>query len=402
MPCQNASSSAAAGPVSKLSKQLATATPALPASPNCWKSAPSSAAKTALTPLALGSGKPLFRAAATSPLTSFAGRAVSSSSPTSLTQNTLHKPVLPAFRSTGQAGLGKTMPLSFAHQRSAQTSHGAANIIPKLGLASLMKSSHDRNGQQSSGRFATSPLTKPIPLSQVPAKPASKTAVTFPSLLKQPLSTSSGSTRPAVTAALGLTAPGPQKSVETRLPAPSSKATDVPKALLTSKTFGMARAAPTTGTAPHECDTNAASMDSSVRPLPGQGIHATGGQHSPESPGTSKQAAKSPEQSLHSKGPNVPDAQTQADTRPSVPPARGNHETGAVTQIEVQARQAPPKPWTSTSLAAGMMGNMKNLEEVNSPLMLPCFHALWPYVMLFCEMNHLQSHVEEPLNGVGL
>ena len=368
MPCQNATSSAAAGSVSQLTKQPASATPALPSSPSFWKSAPAPAAKTALTPLAMGSGKTPFKAAATYPLTS---RAVSSSPLVSLTQNPLHKPFLPAPRSTGQAGTGKAMSTSFAQQRSAQTGHGVSNIIPKLGVASLMNSSKDRNGQQSGGRFATSLSIKRVPLSQVPAKTPSKTAGTFPSLFKQPLSTSSGSTQPAVTAAFGLTPA--QKGVQTSLPAPSSKATGLPKAQLTSTTTGMARAAPMTGAAPHESVTNTASMHSSVRPLPGQGEHAISGQQAPEIPCISKQAAKSPEQSLRSKVPIAPDAQIHADTRPCVQAAHGNDETDAVMVGEVQGRQTDPKPWTSTSLAAGLMGNMKNLEEVNSTLMLPYF-----------------------------
>lgn len=412
--CQNASSSAAAGPVSKLSKQPATATPALPASPGFKKSAPSPAANTALTPLAMGYGKTPFKAAATSPLTSYAGPAVSSSPLVSLAQNPLHKPVFSVPRSTGQAGTGKATSLSFAQQRNAQTSHGVSNIIPKLGVASLMNSSRDRNGQ-SGGRFATSPLTKSIPVSQVPAKPANKTAGTFPSLFKQPLSTNSGNVRPAVTAAFGL-APA-QSGVQTSLATSSSKATCLAKAPLTSKTIGMARAAPITG-APHDSDINAVGLDSSIRPVPGQCVHATGGQHTSKSPGSSKQAAKPPQQSLHSKGPDAPDAQTPeqllhltgpnaanaqtlADTRPGVPAAWGSTDTDTVMQIEVQERQADPKPWTSTSLAAGLMGNTKNLEEVNSPLMLHILYFVALYDA-FCELYHLQSYVEEPLHGVGL
>lgn len=30
----------------------------------------------------------------------------------------------------------------------------------------------------------------------------------------------------------------------------------------------------------------------------------------------------------------------------------------------IQGRQADPKPWTSTCLAAGLMDNMRHLEEV--------------------------------------
>ena len=371
MPCQNITSSAAAGPVSQLTKQPASATPALPASPSFRRSAPAPAAKTALTPLGMGSGKTPLKAAAASPLTSLVGRAVSISRLESLTQKPLHKPFLPAPRTTGQAGTGKAMSLSFAQQRSAQTSHGVSNMIPKLGVASLVNSSKHRNDQQSGGRFATSPFTKPVPLSQVPAKPPSKAAGTFPSLFKQPLSTSRGSTRPAVTAAVGLTPA--QKGVQTSLPASSSKATGLPKAQLTSKTTGMARAAPMTGAAPHESVTNTASMHPSVRPLPGQGEHAVNGQQAPESPGISKQAAKPPEQSLHSKGPNAPDAQTKADTRPGVQAAWGKDKIDAVMEGEVQGRQTNSKPWTSSSLAAGLMGNIKNLEEVNSPLVPPCF-----------------------------
>ena len=381
-PCQTATSSAAAGPVSR---QPATARTALPASPCFQKSIPPPAVKTALTPLAMGSGKTPFRAAATSPLTSFAGRAVSSSPHTNLSPMSLHMPLLTASRSTGKADNGKAMPFSSA-QRSAQTSTGAFSMMSKPKVGSLLNSSKDRNGQ-SGGRFATSLLTKAIPLSQVPAKPASKTTGAFPSLFKQPLSTSSGSTRPAVTAAFGLTPA--QKSVQTSLPAPSSKARGLPKAPLTSKTHGVAGTAPTTGATPHESVTNALSMHSSVRPVPGQGVHATSGQQAPESLVVNKQAAKPPEQSLYSNGPNAPYTRTQADTRPST--AHGSDETDAVVEEEVQGRQADAKLWTSTSLAAGLMGNMKHLEEVNSPLMLA-------YCMLCVAFscNQLQSCIGSP------
>ncbi len=47
-------------------------------------------------------------------------------------------------------------------------------------------------------------------------------------------------------------------------------------------------------------------------------------------------------------------------------------------QDEVQGKQADLKPWTSTSLAAGLMDNMRHLEEV-------IFHditAVWTVVFM--------------------
>lgn len=331
------------------------------------------AAKTAFTPLAMGSDKTLFKPAAASSLTSFAGRAVSSSPQTGLTPISLHKPLLPISRSTGQAGTGRAMPLSNTRQPSAQRSTGMSNVIPKLGVTSLVpklgvtslvKASRDNGGQQSGGKFAAPASTRPMLPSQVPAKPASKAAGTFPSFFKQPLSASSGSAQLAATAALGL------PPAHATLPAPSSKATSLPKP--TSKTAG-ARAAPTTGASACVQVTHAASMPSSGRPLSGQGVHAASSQQVSESPHVSKQAAKPSEQALHSSGAAAPDAQTRADTRPGLPTAHGSDETDTVMEEEVQRRQADPRPWTSTSLAAGLMGSMKNLEEVQCLLTLPYF-----------------------------
>lgn len=356
-----ATSSAVAGPVSKLSNQPPSARPALPASPSFQKCTPLPAAKTAFTPLAMGADKTLFKPAAASPLTTFAGRAVSSSPQTSLTPMSMHKPLLPISKSTGQAGTGRAMPLSNAQQPSAQRSTGMFNVIPKLGAASLVKSSRDNGGQQGGGKFAAPASTRPMLPPQVPAKPASKAIGTFPSLFKQPVSASSGSAQLAATAALSL------PPAHATLPAPSSKAPGLSK----STTAGVVRAAPITGASPCMPTTHAASMQFSVRPLSGQNVHATNSQQVSESPHISKQAAKPSEQSLGSRGPAAPDAQTRADTSPGVPTAHGSHETDTVMEEEVQRRQPDPKPWTSTSLAAGLMGSMKHLEEVNCLLMLP-------------------------------
>lgn len=362
-----ATSSAVAGPVPKPSNQPPSPRPALPASPSFQRCSPLPAAKTAFTPLAMGADKTPFKAAAASTLTSFVGRVVSSLPQTSLTPISLHKPLLPVSRSTGQAGTGKAMSLSNARQPSTtQRSTGMSNVIPKLGAASLMKSNRDFAGQQSGGKFAAPTSTRPLLPSQVPAKPASKATANFPSLFKQPLKASSGSVQLAATAALG---PPPAHAT---LPAPSSKAPGLPKP--TTKPTAVVRAAPTAGaSAVPVAVTHAASMPSSGRPLSGQGVHATSSQHVSGSPHISKQAAKPSEDLLHSRGPAGPDAQTRADTEPGAPTAHGSDETDIVMEEEVQRRQADPEPWTSTSLAAGLMGSMKSLEEVIYLLMLLYF-----------------------------
>ena len=372
MSLHSAVASAAASPVSILSKQPATERPGVPASPGFQKSTPPPAAKTVLTPLALGSGKTPFNPAATSPLTSFADRAVRSSPLASLTPKALqtHKPPLPAFRSTAQAGTNKAMSMSSLQQHSAQPSTGMFNLIPKPGVSSLMKSSRDSNGQQTGGKSVTALSPKPMSLSQRPPKPASKNAGTFPSLFKQPVRTSSGSTPPAVPSPAGLASL--QAGAQASFPAQSSKAAGLPEDPVTSRTIGLTRAAATLPVTPHGPVTKAAALPSHGAPSPGQGIHTTSGHTMPESPCIGKQVAKPSEQPLQSRGPSALDVQTHADTRPAAPNAPGNGGTDMVVDEEMQGRQVHPQTWTSTSLAAGLMGNMKSLEEVSHTPALAC------------------------------
>ncbi|KAL3142723.1 hypothetical protein ABBQ38_003023 [Trebouxia sp. C0009 RCD-2024] len=347
------------GPASVLPKQPSTARPILPASP-CFQHSIPVPARTALTPLSTSakSGKTPFKPPAASLVPTFAGRAVSSSPLTALTPKVLPKPLLSASTTASRAGTGN---ISSSQQRSARPSPGMSGLVPKVGVPSLVRSSGQPSGK------AASPLAfKPTSLPQESAKPASKGTGAFPNLLQQPARTSGGGIRSAVSPGLGI-APL-QAGVQSSLPTQSSSLAGLSQAPCTSKTAGMTRAAPSAGANPHKPVTQTASMHPNVSSLLGQGRPAIRDHHTTGSPRINQQAAQPAELSLQGNLPIAPKVQSQAGTRPAGPTA------DTVMEEEVHGRPADPNPWTSTSLAAGLMGNMRNLEEV-------IFHARTATVM---------------------
>lgn len=335
------------GPAPLLPKQPSTARPILPASPRFQKSIPVPA-RTALTPLSTSakSGKTPFKPAAPSPFPVFAGRAVTSSPLTALTLKVLQKPLLSP--STSQAGTGN---MSSVQRRSAQPSPGMSGLVPKVGAPSLVRSSC-----QPSGKVATPLAFKPASLLQGSGKPASKGTGAFPNLFQQPSRTSGGSTRSAASPGLGIATL--QAGVQSSFPTQSSNPAGLSQAPCISKTAEMTGAAPSAGANPQKPVTQTASMHPSVSPVPGQGVHAIRDHRMTGSPCINQQAAQPPQLSLQGNTPMAPKIQSQAGRRPGGPTA------DTVLEEEIHGRHADPKPWTSTSLAAGLMGNMRNLEEV--------------------------------------
>lgn len=230
-------------------------------------------------------------------------------------------------------------------------------LPPKLRVSSLVTRS-----AQSSGKTGTPLSLKPPFLPQESTKLASKGTGAFPNLCKTPLRTSGGSTQSAMKPVSGLTPL--QAGLRTGLPAQSSIVAGLPEVPFTSKTVGMTRAAPSAGATAHKPVTPAASMHLGGSPLPGQGMCAIRGHHTTGSPRINQQAANPSEQSLRSNRPSAPALQTQADTRLGATNAYGSDESDSIMKEAIQGRQADPKPWTSTCLAAGLMDNMRHLEEM--------------------------------------
>ncbi|KAL3152117.1 hypothetical protein ABBQ32_001218 [Trebouxia sp. C0010 RCD-2024] len=187
-------------------------------------------------------------------------------------------------------------------------------------------------------------------------KPASKGTGAFPNLFQQPSRTSGGSTRSAASPGLGIATL--QAGVQSSFPTQSSNPAGLSQAPCISKTAEMTGAAPSAGANPQKPVTQTASMHPSVSPVPGQGVHAIRDHRMTGSPCINQQAAQPPQLSLQGNTPMAPKIQSQAGRRPGGPTA------DTVLEEEIHGRHADPKPWTSTSLAAGLMGNMRNLEEV--------------------------------------
>ena len=98
--------------------------------------------------------------------------------------------------------------------------------------------------------------------------------------------------------------------------------------------------------------------------LPGQGIPASTGQQTAEDSSLGQQQSKPSEQALQSKAPTASAMHGQAAS--GAAPANSHADT--VMEEAAQEKLADTTPWTSTSLAGGLMGNMKHLEAVSQQL----------------------------------
>ena len=363
-------------------KQPATVRPSFTSSGFQMPKTPASF-KPAVTPLALASSKSPFKATATSSLSSLAGQSAHKSPLTVALPKVMQKPPLPISKPTAQAGTSRTLSAFPVQQRSGQQSASAS----KLGSLPLSKNS--------GGTPPAPALPKPTFFSA--AKPASQSTVNFGNPFKQPVRASSGGPQlPGIlTPASGLTslnsAPRPPS------PATTGKLAGLPDTQAAKLKTKVAQSAVT----PSYGQTTLESWEPAVNHelascLPGQGIPVSSGQHLAQGPSLSQQQGKPAEQALQSKVPTVSAMPGQAAS--GALPVNSH----ADTKIEeaVQEMLVDSTPWISTSLAGGLMGNIKHLEAVSQQFRLCTraaavlhFHPVEQYVLAYllqqCSICHL-------------
>ena len=99
--------------------------------------------------------------------------------------------------------------------------------------------------------------------------------------------------------------------------------------------------------------------------------------HTADIASLSKPDAKASEHPLQSNRQAAPAVLSQAATGTSTASLQGRDETDVVMEEAEHVRQTDSKPWTSTSLAGGLMDNMKHLQAVRlqSDSMLGWLHV---------------------------
>jgi len=335
--------------------------------PSSCKPPPSSAAKHALTPFGKSQSKMVFRTTTSSPLSAPAFKAVNAPPLTQPARAALALP-LSAAKGTTVPGTRANITLPSQHSSIKQpTAQGLAGLTQKLSSsltsASIGKSKDagNRGAPASQAPFKFSSL--PVPQS----RPINAMGAALNGFPKQPARVSGGSTRSSA------------------VPLPSFGSNPVQTAAR-SKPSGLS-SAPTVlpGT---QCVIGAVSLSKSAgaAAIPVTSVPAVPKAASPRLPVTGPAHSIDTDQQLSpiagiTRTPPVKQAQQQQQP---LPQTHGPAVSASCGDVQMSAPDTPvekdavmgeqgenslptAKPWTSTSLAGGLMGNMKNLEAVRYP-----------------------------------
>lgn len=340
--------------------------------PSSCKPPPSSAGKHALTPFGKSQSKVVFRSTTSSPLSAPAFKAVNVPPLTQPARAALAIP-LSAAKSTAVPGTKATITLPSQHSSIKQpTAQGLAGSAQKLSSsltsASIGKSKDAGNKGAPAGQAPFKFSSLPVPQSKPTNATGGAALHGFPKLSAR---ISGGSTR------------------SPDVPLPSFGSTPVQTAAR-SKPSGMS-SDPTVLPGP-QCVTIAVSLSKSagaaaipVR-LPVSSVPAVPKAASPQLPVPGPAHSIDTDQQLSpiagiTRTPPVKQAQQQQPSLPqtSGPAVSASHrdvqmsapvEQDAVMGKEGENSLPTTKPWTSTSLAGGLMGNMKNLEAVRYSMLV--------------------------------
>ena len=363
---------------SKPNKQASSFNPSLSIPSSC-KPPPPSAAKHAPTAFGKSQSKVVFRTTTSSPLSAPAFKAVNAPPLTQPARAVFALPVLAAKSTAVPAGTRATITLPSQRSIKQPTAQGFAGLTQKLSSpctsVSLGKPKDAGNkgapAAQAPFKLGSLPVpqSKPVnargpTVSIIPKQPARITggstrspAAPFPSFSFTPVQTAAKSTpsglsstptglpgRPCVIGAVSLSKSAGAAATPVRLPVnlPVSSVPAVPKA--------PSPQLPITGPA-HRIDT-----DQHLSPI--VGITRT-----PPIKQAQQQQQQQQQPLSESSEPVV--SASCGDVQMSAPDTPVEKDT--VMGEEGQNSLPTAKPWTSTSLAGGLMGNMEKLEAVRSP-----------------------------------
>lgn len=340
--------------------------------PSSCKPPPSSAAKHALTPFGKSQSKMVFRTTTSSPLSAPAFKAANAPPLAQPDRAALALP-LPAAKSTFvPAGTRAAITLPSQHSSIKQpTAQGLAGLTQKL---SSPPTSASIGKPKDAGNKGAPAAQAPFKFSSLPvpqSKPVNARGPAWNGFPKQPARISGGSTKSLA------------------VPLPSFGFTPVQTAAR-SKPSGLSSAP--TGLPGTPCVIRAVSLFKSagaaatpVR-LPVSSVPAVPKAASPRLPVTGPAHSIDTDQQLSpiagiTRTPPVKQAQQQQQP---LPQTHGPAVSASCGDVQMSAPDTPvekdavmgeqgenslptAKPWTSTSLAGGLMGNMKNLEAVRYP-----------------------------------
>ncbi|DBA81842.1 TPA: hypothetical protein ACH3X1_007561 [Trebouxia sp. C0004] len=339
---------------SKPTKQ-ASSSKSLFSIPSSCKPPPSSATKHALTPLGKSQSKMVFRTTISSPLSAPAFKAVNAPS--------LTQPARAAFGFAPPAAKSAVVPAGTMATTTLPSQHNSIKQPTAQGLAGLTPTSASIGKPKNAGNKEAPAAQAPFKFSSLPvpqSKPVNARGPVLNGFPKQPAGISGGSTRlPAV--------PMPSFHVAPLQTAARSKASGLSRApivlpgnpcVIRSKS----------ATPVHQPVGSAPAVPKAASP----GLPVTGPAHS-----TDTDQQLSPIAGI-TRTPAVKQAQQQQQPLPqtnetAVSPSCGDVgmsapdapvEKDAVMGGEGENSLPTAKPWTSTSLAGGLMGNMKHLEAM--------------------------------------
>ena len=373
LPAQPAMSSAAPRPIIEPTKQADTVTLSFPA-PSPRQAPKAAAIRPAITPLSLPHSRLPFRTTASSPL-SVAG-------PGSLSMPPMMHSVPKAagkFQVSATVSAGMVKAAAMPGQQSASkktTGHGVTGLIPHL---TSSHASASTGSVRSPGNGASSAAQAPNNLNAFPQtqpRPNSTSAGSFSSLPKQPPRTSSGGTRSSNLTPFGLT---PLQGAKSGLPGLNSSISSLPAKPAAARLAGLCKSAASPAL-PFRLPLSSVQNTPkavvpalpAVSPTPNIALTAF-------SPGLKATASISNEQGKNDvEEQQVPEAKGPASapspgiSQRHVSPAPATHcRVGDDAVMTEAAESSIPraKPWMSTSLAGGLMSNMKSLEAVSKTVL---------------------------------
>jgi len=370
LPRQPVNLPAAVMPGKEPTQQTADVRPSFPV-PTARKP-PLSAAKQALTSLSLPQNRTPFRTDTCSTLSAPAPKAVNMPVFMRPSPKAADKALSSASKaSTVSAGASKAGNALPAQTSTKQTAGHSLTSLTHSRTSSFLSTSTGMKAALSGGMSAMPGPFKATSLAQIHTKPCGTGAVSFSALPKQPARTCGGGTKPSslMSPPSGLTPL--QAGTNSRLSG-VSHLTGLPATPLVARppmTSFKSAATPALpfklpmNSVQNATEANAPTMpmtaSAQIAPAASPSLTAAASLAKEQGP---KQGVT--EQQQRAQG-DKPGALVPAGTTETAVPAMHNSAVkDIVMQEEDEGGLPKAKPWTSTSLAGGLMGNMKNLEAV--------------------------------------